>query len=85
MPFKHNAFRRHRIGKMKFKVTNRTEYEAGLRLRGSLALTHFCCSAALRCANQMRLQQIEFGSPIHLAFDELQSCYLTFCLSVRPG
>jgi hypothetical protein len=31
MPFKHNASRRHRIGKMKFKVTNWPEYEAGLR------------------------------------------------------
>jgi len=36
MPFKHNAARRHRIGKMKFKVTNWAEYEAGLRRRGSL-------------------------------------------------
>jgi hypothetical protein len=34
----HNAARRHRIGKMKFKVTNWTEYEAGLRRRGSLTL-----------------------------------------------
>ena len=38
MPFKHNAARRHRIGKMKFKVTNWAEYEAGLRRRGSLTL-----------------------------------------------
>jgi hypothetical protein len=38
MPFKHNAARRHRIGKMKFKVTNWAEYEAGLRQRGSLTL-----------------------------------------------
>ena len=38
MPFKHNAARRHRIGKMKFKVTNWREYEAGLRRRGSLTL-----------------------------------------------
>lgn len=36
MPFKHNYSRRHRIGKMKFKVTNWPEYEAGLRDRGSL-------------------------------------------------
>ncbi|MVA56884.1 hypothetical protein GOZ88_12305, partial [Agrobacterium vitis] len=32
------AARRHHIGKMKFKVTNRAEYEAGLRRRGSLTL-----------------------------------------------
>jgi hypothetical protein len=38
MPHKHNAARRHHIGKIKFKVTNWREYEAGLRQRGSLAL-----------------------------------------------
>ena len=38
MPFKHHAARRHRIGKMKFTVTNWPEYEAGLRRRGSLTL-----------------------------------------------
>ncbi len=38
MPFKHNSGRRHRIGKMKFKVTNWPEYEAGLRRRGSLTV-----------------------------------------------
>ncbi len=38
MPFKHNVSRRHRIGKMKFKLTNWAEYEAGLRRRGSLTL-----------------------------------------------
>jgi len=38
MPHKHNAARRHLIGKMKFKVTNWAEYEAGLRRRGSLTL-----------------------------------------------
>ncbi|MBB5262848.1 hypothetical protein HNP83_007603, partial [Rhizobium leguminosarum] len=38
-PFKHNAARRHRIGRMKFKVTNWPEYEAGLRRSGSLTLS----------------------------------------------
>ena len=38
MPHKHNAARRHRIGKMKFKVANWAEYDAGLRQRGSLTL-----------------------------------------------
>ena len=38
MPHKHNAARRHHICKMKFKVTNWAEYEAGLRRRGSLTL-----------------------------------------------
>jgi hypothetical protein len=38
MPHKHNSSRRHRITKMKFKVTNWQEYEAGLRRRGSMTL-----------------------------------------------
>jgi hypothetical protein len=38
MPFKHNAARRHHIGKMKFKITNWSEYETGLCRRGSLTL-----------------------------------------------
>jgi hypothetical protein len=38
MPFKHNAACRHRLGKMKFKVANWAEYEAGLRRRRSLTL-----------------------------------------------
>jgi hypothetical protein len=36
MPHKHNAARRHRVCKMKFKVTNWRVYEAGLRRRGPL-------------------------------------------------
>jgi len=38
MPNKHNAKNRHHIPKMKFKVTNWAEYDAGLRRRGSLTL-----------------------------------------------
>ena len=38
MPNKHNASRRHHIPKMKFKVKNWAEYDAGLRRRGSLTL-----------------------------------------------
>jgi hypothetical protein len=38
MPNKHNDARRHHIPKMKFKVTNWSAYEAGLRRRGSLTL-----------------------------------------------
>lgn len=38
MPHKHNAARRHHIGKMKFKVTNWAEYDAGLRQRGNLTV-----------------------------------------------
>jgi hypothetical protein len=38
MPHKHNTARRHHIGKIKFRVTNWRDYEAGLRRRGSLTL-----------------------------------------------
>lgn len=38
MPYKHNADRRHRIGKVKFRVRNWPGYEADLRRRGSLTL-----------------------------------------------
>jgi len=38
MPNKHNTPRRHHIPKMKFRVKNWAEYDAGLRHRGSLTL-----------------------------------------------
>jgi len=38
MPHKHNAAHRHHVGKMKFRVTNWRDYEAGLHRRGSLTL-----------------------------------------------
>jgi hypothetical protein len=38
MPNKHNDARRHHIPKMKFKMTNWSDYEVGLRRRGSLTL-----------------------------------------------
>jgi hypothetical protein len=38
MPHKYNTARRHHIAKMKFRVTNWPDYEAGLRRRGSLTL-----------------------------------------------
>ena len=38
MPNKHNDPRRHHIPKMKFRVKNWAEYDAGLRRRGSLTL-----------------------------------------------
>lgn len=38
MPHKFNTARRHHIPKMKFRMTNWPDYEAGLRRRGSLTL-----------------------------------------------
>ena len=38
MPLKHNASRRHRIPRARYRVTNWPAYEAGLRRRGDLTL-----------------------------------------------
>ncbi|MDQ2805269.1 MAG: IS5/IS1182 family transposase, partial [Pseudomonadota bacterium] len=38
MPFKHNATRRHRIPKARYRVRNWPAYEAGLKRRGDLTL-----------------------------------------------
>ena len=38
MPFKHNAARRHRVPKARYRVQNRPVYEAGLKRRGDLTL-----------------------------------------------
>jgi hypothetical protein len=38
MPFKHNAVRRHRIPKARYRVQNWLAYEAGLKRRGDLTL-----------------------------------------------
>ena len=38
MPFKHNAARRHRIPKARYRVRNWRAYEAGLKRRGDLTL-----------------------------------------------
>lgn len=52
MPFKHNESRRHRIGRMNFKVTNRQECEAGLRRRGSLTLWLTLAAPLLRSGDR---------------------------------
>src|SRR4051794_33990478 len=38
MPFKHNAARRHRIPKTRYRIQNWPAYEAGLKRRGDLTL-----------------------------------------------
>src|SRR4051794_28354542 len=38
MPFKHNAVRRHRIPKTRYRIQNWPAYEAGLKRRGDLTL-----------------------------------------------
>jgi hypothetical protein len=46
MLFKHNADRRHHIPKMRLRVTNWRQYEAGLRRRGSLTRCREAAKAA---------------------------------------
>jgi hypothetical protein len=38
MPVKHNAARRHRIPKVRYRAQNWPAYEAGLKRRGDLTL-----------------------------------------------
>lgn len=82
MPFKHNACRRHRIGKMKFKVTNWAEYEAGLRHRGSLTL--WMTPEALSCW-QAPKRTTRGGQPRYseLAIDTTLMLGLVFGLRLR--
>ena len=82
MPFKHNACRRHRIGKMKFKVTNWAEYEAGLRHRGSLTL--WMTPEALSCW-QAPKRTTRGGQPRYsdLAIDTALTLGLVFGLPLR--
>jgi hypothetical protein len=36
MPFKHNAARRHRVAKVRYRITNWPAHETGLRRRGDV-------------------------------------------------
>ncbi len=82
MPFKHDACRRHRIGKMKFKVTNWPEYEAGLRQRGSL--TVWLTPQALSCW-QAPKRTTHGGQPRYsdLAIETALTLGLVFGLRLR--
>jgi hypothetical protein len=53
MPFKHNADRRHHIPKIRLRVTNWRQYEAGLRRRGSLTR----CRQAAKAGRRKTLTQ----------------------------
>ena len=50
MPFKANADRRHHIPKQQHRVTNGSDYDAGLRRRGSLTVWFTDEAIAARCA-----------------------------------
>lgn len=82
MPFKHNACRRHCIGKMKFKMTNWPEYEAVLRQRGSL--TVWLTPQALPCW-QAPKRTTRSGQPHYsdLAIETALTLGLVFGLRLR--
>jgi hypothetical protein len=84
MPFKHNAACPHRIGKMKFKVMNWPEYEAGLRRRGSL--TVWLTAEALSCWAAPR-RKTRGGQPRYsdLAIETTLTLGLVFGLRLRQA
>src|SRR6266851_7212877 len=61
MLFKHNADRRHHIPKMRLRVTNWRQYEAGLRRRGCLTR---CRQAAKAAAVGRRLRSSRIGATL---------------------
>ena len=62
MPFKHNATRRHRIPKARYRVQNWPAYEAGLWRRGDL--TFWLDAAALAGWHAPR-RRTPGGQPIY--------------------
>lgn len=77
MPNKHNNKRRHHIPKMKYRVTNWADYDAGLRRRGSLtlwvtdaAMAGWHAAPRLTAGGQPRYSDlaIETGLMLRLAF-----------------
>jgi hypothetical protein len=77
-----NAARRHRIGKMKFKVTNWAECDAGLRRRGSLTL--WIIPEALS-SWQARKRTTRGGQPLYsgLAIETALTLGVAFGLRLR--
>ena len=49
----------------------------------ALALTHFWCSCS-HCADETRLEQIDFCTPIHLTLHQFELRDLAFGLTIRP-
>ena len=84
MPFKHNASRRHRIPKMRRRVTNWPAYEAGLRRRGELAI--WLDEAALSNWNAPR-RMTRGGQPLYtdMAIELVLTLRLVFHLALRQA
>lgn len=84
MPFKHNASRRHRIPKMRRRITNWPAYEAGLRRRGDL--TFWLDEAALSGWSAPR-RTTRGGQPLHadMAIELVLTQRLVFHLALRQA
>ena len=84
MPFKHNAARRQRIPRARYRVTNWTAYEAGLRRRGDL--TFWVNEAALAGWHAPR-RSTPGGQPRYseLAIELVQTLRLVFHLALRQA
>ena len=61
MPFKVNADRRHHIPRQRDRVTNWSEYDAGLRQRGSL--TVWFSEEAIAAWRAEPRTYVEYGTP----------------------
>jgi len=84
MPFKHNATRRHRISRARYRVTNWTAYEAGLRRRGEI--TCWVDETALK-AWQAPRRSTPGGQPRYsdLAIELVLTLRLVFHLALRQA
>ena len=84
MPFKHHACRRHHIPKARYRVTNWSAYEAGLRRRGDL--TFWLDEAALAGWRAPR-RTTPGGQPRYsdLAIELVLTLRLVFHLALRQA
>ena len=82
MPFKHNASRRHRIPKTRYRVANWPAYEAGLRRRGDVT---FCVSEEAVAEWQAPRRTTPGGQPRYsdLAIELVLILRLVFHLALR--
>ncbi len=84
MPFKHNAARRHRIPRARYRVANWSAYEAGLRRRGEI--TFWVDEAALTGWHAPR-RSTPGGQPRYadLAIELVLTLRLVFHLALRQA
>jgi hypothetical protein len=84
MPFKHNAARRHRIPRARYRVTNWPAYEAGLRRRGDLTLW---LDEAAVAGWSAPTRSTPGGQPIYsdLAIELVLTLRLVFHLALRQA